>query len=373
MGRLLKMTLTFWLQSLGFMLPYLILGILVNQKIYLVWGLIYPLQFVGAIIYNYAEGIASLNIVRGNKGHDSNEAGLARNTGMSVLLVYLVGITIFSCYFMKSYLAYFGGWEDYIIPCIISNVSYTIYCIFWYKAYIEEIQGNGVIKYGVIFFCSSMIGVIVSLLCHFENMVYIVLSLFTFNFIALIYILVEHYKEPSNRAKPSLKLTLGGLSAMPKLVGSTITCAIYVIGYRRTGLGGESMIMTLSTLGIFFDSVWDAGSAACEHYEALADNGNKDIVYKVMGRIVILGLILPVVPTLLMILFSDISNWVLILAEAGALILYPIYLTLNSYFQLNLALKFGTALTLVESTMRLILTYCIPSAYSSEYLSLIHI
>src|SRR5699024_4149031 len=136
--------------------------------------------------------------------------------------------------------------------------------------YIEEIQGNGVIRYGIIFFCSSMMGVIVSLLCHFQNAIYIVSSLFIFNSIGLVYILIEHYIDKGNRVKPSLKLLLAGFNAMPKIASSFIHCIIYVIGYRRTGVGGESMILTLSTFGIFFDSAWDAGSSDYEHYEALA-------------------------------------------------------------------------------------------------------
>ena len=367
MVRLLKMTLTFWLQSLGFMLPYLILGILIDKKIFLIWGLIYPLQFVGAIVYNYAEGIASLSIVRGNKRHNSNEASIARNTGIIFLAVYLLCIAILSCYFMEDYLNYFGGWGDYVIPCIIANISYTIYCIFWYKAYIEEIQGNGVIRYGIIFFCSSMMGVIVSLLCHFQNAIYIVSSLFIFNLIGLVYILIEHYIDKGNRVKPSLKLLLAGFNAMPKIASSFIHCIIYVIGYRRTGVGGESMILTLSTLGIFFDSAWDAGASAYEHYEALADNGNKDMVYPLLGRMVILGLILPIMPVTLMIITDSIDNIILVVAEALALIVYPINSLFKSYFHISTPLVVGTTITLVTEIIRLWFTWIIPSAYSSEY------
>lgn len=367
MKRLLKITLTFWMQSLGFMLPYLILGLLIDKKIYLVWGLIYPLQFIGAIAYQYAEGIASLSVIRSDGRHDSKEANIARNTGLIFLIGYGVIFFILSQLFMVDYLKFFGGWSDYVKPCILACCSYSIYCLFWYKAYVEEVQGNSVVQYGAIFLISSMVGVIISIIFNIKDTYTLVLLLFIPNLIAILAILVIHYQKAEYRHGFDVRLFKNGISAMPKILSSLMVFGVYVIGYRRTGLSGESTVMTLSTLGIYFDSAWDAGSSACEHYEALADKGNKDRVYDILGRVIVLGLLLPIIPLTLSILSGNTNNIMLLAAESLALVIYPLHSVYKCYFQLNTTLVIGTVITLSIEAMRLVSTWLIPSAYSSEY------
>lgn len=367
MKRLLKITLTFWMQSLGFMLPYLILGILVDRRIYFVWGLIYPLQFIGAIAYQYAEGIASLSVIRSDGEHNSKEAGVARNTGFIFLIGYGIIFFILSQLFMADYLEYFGGWADFVKPCILAGSSYTIYCLFWYKAYIEDVQGNHVVRYGVTFLVSSMVGVIASIIFDIKDTYTIVLLLFIPNLISILATLVVHYRKVKYRHGFDMRMLKNGISAMPRILGSLMISGVYILGYRRTGLSGESTLLTLSSIGICFDSAWDAGSSICQHYEALADKGNKDLVYNILGRAVVLGLLLPIIPLAIIFLSNSVYDVMLLAAESIALVIYPVYSVFKCYFQLNTALVVGTAVTLSIEALRLMFTWLIPSPYSSEY------
>ena len=372
MIKLLRMSGLLYIQSFAYMIPYMIIGSLYDTNLITVFGFMYPLQFLIYLIVYYAEAIGTISVVRDGYSHNSKEAQESRSSALTIMLIASSLIILIISIFIREYLSIFGDYGYLDIAGISLLVSFISYSTVWLLSILDDMTHNGSKYYTVLFLAASVLSIIITIILKevigiemTTNRIAITIAII--NTSLLIY-LIYRYNRLYGLGKITLKHLKSGKASASTIVSNLSYFLVYMLCYKRSGTVGIEEATVLATLSIYGDSIWDAECAIPEHYMAISDNGNKDMVWVVLKRSLVLGIILSISLTVLSFISGLIYiNKLLIIAEVIGLITLCIKDVFQSFVSVSLPIKICTVIFSGYAILRFILAYRIKDMYSSEY------
>ena len=366
MTRMIKTAITFLIQSISHSLPYLVLGSLVDSRLYNVFMLVYPFQFLSMIVATLCENIGTRAIVRDNGEHNSAEAMSARGLGAVGYLIFIL-VSIPLVIVIAPYYVDFSKLDNwYIKPVICGYIVYQSYSVTWLYSIFEDICGNHkkAMIISIKFLLISIITILISLIFKIDsiNIMYLSMAL---NIILILHLVIQNKHYFKNMRLEYIKNISSGV---PSMISYIFLTATYLIGIFKSSTAGLSEIATLSSIVLFFDCVWDAQYCIAEHYNSLAERGNKLNALKLsIRRGILVTLILSVLPLSITVLNGiNSENIQITIIELAAFLLYGLCAPFKAYSLSEYKIKYCNLLIISIASIRVITTGLIPSEYSSE-------
>ena len=370
MRRLFISAFSFLLQSAAFSVPYVVCGAVLDSRLYLVYGLAYPLQALVNIACFAAEANVSSKTVKDCNSHSAKSSKVLQNSTLLVFIMTMIILAVVYQTMIPVYLRAVGGWEEYSAECLLVSVSFMCYSIVWLRNLIFEIRGKSHCMCGIVYFVMSVVSTILLLFMYFMGFqltlrgTTIALTIFPVGF-ALILVVSYFWQKDSRDVSVKQALTISS-TGIPKISGSVLSLIAYTIGYSKANSVESVTALTIAILS--FDLVYDAIWVVDPHYYAISDNGRKDSVQAVLPRSVVLGVTLCIIP-IGVVTFANMwgSLWLIVAVNCVSVIATCASRVFECYCTVNASIWFCTFVRIGTKGARAILTYRIPSVYATEY------
>lgn len=248
-------------------------------------------------------------------------------------------------------------------------ISYQGYAITWLYSIFNDICGehNKAIKLSIIYQISQIISIQAQLIFRLDTDKQMI-TLTIINLVLIACIAIKNRQYFNNIQLKHMQNIKSGIHSQ---CNQLFTVMVYLVCSSKVANTGDNSLVVFSAIMIFFDPIWDTQYAVIEHYNMLADNGNKSQALKIaIKRGVILNSVLLTIPIIAQIGvgldLTDIKVIEVICIEALAYIQYFWYSVLRAYVISEFRLIQCSILVIAQAIVRFISTLVINNTYQSE-------